>query len=96
MRADGHTNRWWLDPIHGRGYPQDMVELYGVDLPIKDGDLETIAAPLDWLGLNYYFRNVVADDPTGPAPHARQVYLPGVPPHRDGLGGQRRTAWSSC
>ncbi len=33
-RADGHTNRWWLDPIHGRGYPQDMVELYGVELPV--------------------------------------------------------------
>jgi beta-glucosidase len=79
VRADGHNNRWWLDPIHGRGYPQDMVELYGVDLPIREGDLAAIAAPLDWLGLNYYFRNVVADDPTGPAPHARQVYLPGVP-----------------
>jgi len=77
-RADGHTNRWWLDPIHGRGYPQDMVELYGVDLPIVAGDLESIAAPLDWLGLNYYFRQVIADDPTGPAPYARMVYLPGV------------------
>ncbi|MEV6006373.1 GH1 family beta-glucosidase [Streptomyces sp. NPDC051976] len=77
-RADGHTNRWWLDPIHGRGYPQDMVELYGVDLPIRDGDLESIAAPLDWLGLNYYFRNVITDDPKGPAPYAKSVYLPGV------------------
>jgi beta-glucosidase len=79
VRADGHTNRWWLDPIHGRGYPQDMVDLYGVELPVRAGDLEAIAAPLDWLGLNYYFRNVVADDPTGPAPYARQVYQPGVP-----------------
>jgi beta-glucosidase len=77
-RADGHTNRWWLDPIHGRGYPQDMLDLYGVELPVKDGDMELIAAPLDWLGLNYYFRQVIADDPTGPAPHARMVYLPGV------------------
>ena len=25
-RADGHTNRWWLDPVHGRGYPADMLE----------------------------------------------------------------------
>ncbi|MFE2375299.1 GH1 family beta-glucosidase [Streptomyces sp. NPDC059398] len=78
VRADGHTNRWWLDPIHGRGYPQDMVDLYGVDLPVRAGDLDTIAAPLDWLGVNYYFRNVVTDDPTGPLPHARQVYLPGA------------------
>ncbi|HET6859988.1 MAG TPA: GH1 family beta-glucosidase [Streptomyces sp.] len=87
LRADGHTNRWWLDPIHGRGYPQDMLDLYGVDLPERPGDLETIAAPLDWLGLNYYFRNVVADDPTGPLPHARQVDAPG-----------RRTAmdWEVC
>ncbi|MEV0093885.1 GH1 family beta-glucosidase [Streptomyces sp. NPDC050738] len=78
VRADGHTNRWWLDPIHGRGYPQDMVDLYGVELPIRAGDLDTIAAPLDWLGLNYYFRNVVAADPGGPLPHAKQVYLPGA------------------
>ena len=77
LRADGHVNRWWLDPIHGRGYPEDMVKLYGVDLPIRDGDLELISAPLDWLGLNYYFRQLVADDPSGPAPFFRQVPGPG-------------------
>jgi beta-glucosidase len=41
--------------------------------------LATIAAPLDWLGLNYYFPATVADDPTGPVPHARSVRRPGVP-----------------
>ncbi|AXI77115.1 GH1 family beta-glucosidase [Peterkaempfera bronchialis] len=83
LRADGHTNRWWLDPIHGRGYPEDMVKLYGVELPVRAGDLETIAAPLDWLGLNYYFRQVVADDPTGPVPYARQ--MPGPDPRRTAM-----------
>ncbi len=77
-RADGHINRWWLDPILGRGYPQDMIEEYGVDLPVRQGDLETIAAPLDWLGLNYYFRQIVTADPDGTAPHARQVSVPGA------------------
>ncbi|RDL07258.1 beta-glucosidase [Streptomyces sp. HB202] len=77
-RADGHINRWWLDPILGRGHPQDMVEEYGVELPVKTGDLETIAAPLDWLGLNYYFRQIVTADPDGTAPHARQVSVPGA------------------
>ncbi|MEU2578845.1 GH1 family beta-glucosidase [Streptomyces anulatus] len=77
-RADGHINRWWLDPILGRGYPQDMVEEYGVELPVRPGDLETIAAPLDWLGLNYYFRQVVTADPDGTAPHAKQVPVPGA------------------
>ncbi|MFK4226683.1 GH1 family beta-glucosidase [Streptomyces sp. NPDC019890] len=78
VRADGHTNRWWLDPVHGRGYPQDMVDLYGVELPEHAGDLETIAAPLDWLGLNYYFRQIVTADPTGSVPYAKQICLPGA------------------
>ncbi|MGI5439083.1 GH1 family beta-glucosidase [Streptomyces shenzhenensis] len=78
-RHDGHVNRWWLDPVHGRGFPADMREVYGVDLPERPGDLETIAAPLDWLGLNYYFPARVTDDPAGPAPHARSVRRPGVP-----------------
>ncbi|MET8074753.1 GH1 family beta-glucosidase [Streptomyces sp. NPDC005303] len=83
-RMDGHTNRWWLDPVHGRGFPADMREVYGVELPERDGDLSLIAAPLDWIGLNYYMPITVADDPNGPAPRARQVSRPGVP--RTGMG----------
>ncbi|MEU4107710.1 GH1 family beta-glucosidase [Streptomyces sp. NPDC027717] len=78
-RQDGHVNRWWLDPVHGRGFPADMVEVYGVELPEKPGDLETIATPLDWLGLNYYMPAHVADDPNGPAPYTRSVRREGVP-----------------
>ncbi|MEU6366920.1 GH1 family beta-glucosidase [Streptomyces sp. NPDC046931] len=78
-RHDGHVNRWWLDPVHGRGFPADMREAYGVELPEQPGDMKTIAAPLDWLGLNYYFPATVADDPAGPAPRARSVRRLGVP-----------------
>lgn len=78
-RADGHVNRWWLDPVHGRGFPADMRAVYGVDLPEQPGDADLIAAPMDFLGLNYYFRMVIADDPTGPVPHTRQLELPNVP-----------------
>ncbi|KAK1184320.1 GH1 family beta-glucosidase [Streptomyces sp. NBS 14/10] len=78
-RMDGHTNRWWLDPVHGRGFPADMREVYGVELPEHPGDLEIIAAPLDWLGLNYYFPVTVTDAPTAPAPHAHSVRRPDVP-----------------
>ncbi|MER5631891.1 GH1 family beta-glucosidase [Streptomyces nitrosporeus] len=85
-RMDGHTNRWWLDPVYGRGFPADMRELYGVALPERPGDLETIATPLDWHGLNYYFPVTVADDPAGPVPHAREVRLPDVP--RTGMDWQ--------
>jgi beta-glucosidase len=75
-RFDGHTNRWWLDPVFGRGFPADMVKTYGVDLPVHAGDLGMIAAPLDWLGVNYYSPNVIADDPGGPPPFARALDAP--------------------
>ncbi|HEU5024661.1 MAG TPA: GH1 family beta-glucosidase [Spirillospora sp.] len=78
-REDGHHNRWWLDPVHGRGLPADMIEEYGVEPPVRPGDLETIAAPLDWLGVNYYRRSVNVADPGGPPPHARQITPDGTP-----------------
>jgi beta-glucosidase len=78
-RFDGHVNRWWLDPIHGRGFPLDMQRVYGVDLPEQPGDLATIATPLDFLGANYYSPAVIADDPGGPMPHARDLPPNGVP-----------------
>ncbi|AVT31814.1 beta-glucosidase [Plantactinospora sp. BC1] len=77
VRADGHVNRWWLDPLYGRGYPTDMLEVYGVEPPVRPGDLECIATPTEFLGLNYYFRQVIVDDPDGPVPHARQIPVPG-------------------
>jgi beta-glucosidase len=59
----GVINRWFLDPISGRGYPEDMRRTYGDEMNfIQKGDLETIAAPLDFLGLNYYFRNIARSD----------------------------------
>jgi beta-glucosidase len=78
MRADGHINRWWLDPVAGRGYPVDMVKLYGIDLPVMAGDMETIATPLDFLGVNYYFRQKIAADPTIATLGFRQVPVEGA------------------
>lgn len=61
---DGYRNRWFLDPLFGRGYPEDMVDAYrrsgrfdarpDGDGPVQDGDLALIAQPIDVLGLNYY------------------------------------------
>ena len=76
-RADGHHNRWFMDPLFGRGYPADMVEAYGVDPPVRPGDEATIAAPLDFFGLNYYSRAVVVADDEHPAGF-RQVPVPGA------------------
>ena len=78
--------------MHGRGYPQDMIDVYGVEPPVRPGDMETIAQPMDHFGLNYYFRQVVTDDPDGPPPHARGISVPdwtltamGWEVHADGL-----------
>jgi len=58
---DGFRNRWFFDPVFGKGYPQDMLAAYrnaGRILVepafVRSGDLETIATPIDFLGLNYY------------------------------------------
>jgi beta-glucosidase len=77
-RADGHTNRWWLDPLHGRGFPTDMVDLYGIELPARPEDRDTIAAPLDFLGVNYYFRMKVAADAKVATLGFRQVPVEGA------------------
>jgi beta-glucosidase len=58
--SEGGANRWFLDPVYKGEYPAEMVEYFGSDMPeIHDGDMETIAAPIDWLGINNYFRMVV-------------------------------------
>jgi beta-glucosidase len=68
-RSDGFRNRWILDPVLRGAYPQDMLEVYEPILPpIEDGDLRTVAAPLDFLGVNYYTRSVVRADPAGGPP----------------------------
>jgi beta-glucosidase len=63
-RLDGHHNRWFLDPIFHASYPEDMVAFYegrfGSLDAILDGDLETIAQPLDFLGINFYRPNWAA------------------------------------
>ena len=65
---DGVRNRWFLDPVLRGEYPADIVAHYGPSLPtIADGDLEAIAAPIDFMGVNYYTRSVVHASTAGTA-----------------------------
>jgi beta-glucosidase len=58
---DGRLLRWYMDPLFGRGYPQDVWDALGAHAPrTAPGDLQTIAAPMDFLGVNYYSRTVVS------------------------------------
>ena len=66
LRFDGNRNRWFLDPVLRGGYPADMIDLYEERLGplefIQPGDLEEIAAPIDFLGVNFYQPAVVRLD----------------------------------
>jgi beta-glucosidase len=79
---DGHLNRWFLDPVVHGAYPDDLLALYEERLGpldvIRDGDLQTISRPIDFLGVNYYFparvRASAGAQPLGVEP------VPGPPP----------------
>ena len=86
MRHDGMFNRWFLDPVFRGRYPGDMTAWFGPDVPqYRPGDMETIAAPIDFLGVNYYTRRIMAHDPAGRSSEgrgviaARQVHWPFTP-----------------
>ncbi len=68
---EGLQNRWWLDGLFGDGYPETVTDVLGTDLAsaVRDGDLDEIGAPLDFLGVNYYFDQLLepADRADGPA-----------------------------
>jgi len=60
-RADGLGARLYLDPLLRGEYPPDVIAdlaTRGVEIPIRDGDLDAISAPIDVLGVNYYTDSV--------------------------------------
>lgn len=63
IASDGYTNRWYLDPLFRGRYPDDtwaLFERVGGPLDfIEPGDLATIAAPMDFLGVNFYSPRIV-------------------------------------
>ena len=77
---DDLVNWLFADPVLLGRYPAAFADL----LPVQDGDLETIATPLDWFGLNHYFPQVVAA-PSDTAEGALPFDLRGVDgvPHTD-------------
>jgi beta-glucosidase len=63
-RVDGLFNRWYLDPVLTGRYPEDTASLLSfLPSPVEPGDLETISAPIDYLGVNHYTRQFARHDP---------------------------------
>jgi beta-glucosidase len=62
-RIDGLSNRFFLQPTLQGGYPADVLEDLGETAWFAEhaaADAATVAAPIDFLGINYYSRHTVA------------------------------------
>jgi beta-glucosidase len=79
-RADNALNGVFFGPLFHGAYPvgmlDDVAHLTDGSF-VHDGDLETVSAPLDNLGVNNYFPTRVAATPEGAEPAGTLHLLPG-------------------
>jgi beta-glucosidase len=71
-RVDGIRNRVWTEPLLRGRYPEDVatdLEAFG-GLPVREGDLELISEAVDFLGINYYFDDILVSAPGRSIPHS--------------------------
>jgi beta-glucosidase len=66
-RMHAFTNEWYLAPALRGSYPEAFpAGLPATAMGIRDGDLELMRAPIDFVGINLYFRTLVAEAPEQP------------------------------
>ena len=64
--ARDFDSRLFHGPVFGKGYPESVLRYYeskGAPFPIEPGDMEIIASPTDFLGVNLYSRQRIEPDP---------------------------------
>ena len=72
-RYDAIYNRWFLGAVCQGRYPDAALEGLAPHLPAGwQDDFAVIQAPIDWVGINYYTRKVIAAA-DGPWPHWDEV-----------------------
>jgi beta-glucosidase len=71
---DALFNRWYMDSLFKGRYPDVLVELLGPHLPERwQDDLAVVSRPLDWIGINYYTRQICQYDATVPLWRSKKV-----------------------
>lgn len=64
--SDAENYHWFIDPVLKGEYPSLVVDRQQTNMPmILEGDLDIISAPVDYIGINYYTRNVVRYNESG-------------------------------
>ncbi|MEZ5535160.1 MAG: GH1 family beta-glucosidase [Thiolinea sp.] len=72
---DGIYNRFFLGGVFKKTYPEDVLSA-GLEahLPADfQDDMDIISMPVDWFGINYYTRKLIADDQSGLLPYSCEV-----------------------
>jgi beta-glucosidase len=59
-RAHAMTNIWFLEPALRGRYPDALTYLPETAMRIKAGDMEKVRAPLDFVGINLYYRIIAS------------------------------------
>ena len=59
-RAHAITNLWFLEPALNGRYPEALAFLPETAMGIKSGDLDKMRAPLDFVGINLYYRTIAS------------------------------------
>ena len=71
---DALFNRWYMDGVFRGEYPAELVQLLEPYLPSRwQDDMPVVSRPLDWVGINYYTRQICQHDPSVPLWHSRKV-----------------------
>lgn len=64
--------QWFMDPIFKGRYPELALRAHGANAPVvHEGDFAIISQPLDFLGVNYYFRAFCSAETPPRRPEAR-------------------------
>jgi len=69
-RAHAITNIWFLEPALRGRYPEALTFLPETAMGVKSGDMEKTRAPLDFIGINLYYRTIAS----APAAMERAVH----------------------
>ena len=59
-RAHAITNLWFLEPALNGRYPDAFAFFPETAMGVRSGDLEEMRAPLDFIGINLYYRTIAS------------------------------------
>lgn len=93
-QIDGALNRWFLDALYRQHYPADIIHdalrmgyLSAPELPfVLPGDMQQISVPTDFLGINYYTRQLARNTSVAEADNLPPTVVPAPASEHTAMG----------